>query len=228
MDVMNVLRTGCVWPAGQVGLVNCCLPQLAESQRNSPENGDFRRLRGCNLVAEMLGLSNQGVWRMNGLIMGAAGVLVLALGMVGAVAVKAEAPATKDIVDTAVGAGKFNTLVAAVKAAGLVDTLKGNGPFTVFAPTDEAFAQIPKAKLEALLKDKSALTAVLTYHVVPGKVMAADVVKLDSAKTVQGKPLAIVVKDGTVTINGVKVVKTDIVCTNGVIHVIDAVLLPPE
>jgi len=132
----------------------------------------------------------------------------------------------KDIVDTAVAAGQFKTLVTAVKAAELVDTLKGEGPFTVFAPTDEAFAKVPKEKLEALLKDKKALTDVLTYHVVPGKVMAADLVKLDSVKTAQGKSLSIVTKDGNVTINGVNVIKTDIVCKNGVIHVIDAVLLP--
>lgn len=133
----------------------------------------------------------------------------------------------KDIVDTAVSAGQFKTLVAAVKAAELVDTLKGEGPFTVFAPTDEAFAKVPKDKLHALLKDKKALTSVLTYHVVPGKVMAADVVKLESAKTAQGEPLTILVKEGKVTINGVNVIKTDIACKNGVIHVIDAVLLPP-
>ncbi len=133
-----------------------------------------------------------------------------------------------DIVETAVAAGNFKTLVTAVKAAGLVDTLKGEGPFTVFAPTDEAFAKIPEDKLQALLKDKKALTAVLTYHVVSGKVMAADVVKLDSAKTIQGQSLGIVTKDGKVTINGVNAVKTDIVCKNGVIHVIDAVLMPPE
>ena len=133
----------------------------------------------------------------------------------------------KDIVDTAVAAGQFKTLVAAVKAAGLVETLKGDGPFTVFAPTDEAFAKIPKEKLEALLKDKKALTAILTYHVVPGKVLAADVVKLDSAKTVEGQPIKIVTKDGKVTVNGVNVIKTDILCKNGVIHVIDGVLLPP-
>jgi uncharacterized surface protein with fasciclin (FAS1) repeats len=136
--------------------------------------------------------------------------------------------AKKDIVDTAIAAGKFKTLVTAVQAAELVDTLKGEGPFTVFAPTDEAFAKVPKETLEALLKDKKALTGVLTYHVVPGKVMAADVVKLESAKTVQGKPIAIVAKEGKVTINGINVIKTDIVCKNGVIHVIDAVLLPPE
>jgi transforming growth factor-beta-induced protein len=134
----------------------------------------------------------------------------------------------KDIVDTAVGAGQFKTLVTAFKVAGLVETLKGKGPFTVFAPTDEAFAKIPKEKLEALLKDKDALTAVLTYHVVPGKVMAADVVKLDTAKTVQGKSITITNKDGKVMINDATVVKTDIVCENGVIHIIDAVILPPQ
>lgn len=136
--------------------------------------------------------------------------------------------AKKDIVDTAVAADKFTTLVAAVKAADLVETLKGKGPFTVFAPTDEAFAKIPKDKIEALLKDKKALTNILTYHVVSGNVMAADVVKLTSAKTVQGQPVKIVVKDGKVTINGANVIKTDIVCGNGVIHVIDAVILPPS
>ena len=135
--------------------------------------------------------------------------------------------AEKDIVDTAAGAEQFKTLVTAIKAAGLVETLKGEGPFTVFAPTDEAFAKIPKEKLEALLKDKKALTAVLTYHVVSGKVMAEDVVKLDSAKTVEGQKVKIVTTDGKVTINGAKVVKTDIACKNGVIHVIDTVLMPP-
>jgi uncharacterized surface protein with fasciclin (FAS1) repeats len=134
----------------------------------------------------------------------------------------------KDIVDTAVAAGQFKTLATALEAAGLIDTLKGAGPFTVFAPTDEAFAKIPKEKLEALLKDKKALSAVLTYHVVSGKVMAADVVKLESAKTVQGKNVAIITMDGKVKVNGANVLKTDIACKNGVIHVIDAVLLPPS
>lgn len=133
----------------------------------------------------------------------------------------------KDIVDTAVAAGKFDTLVAAVKAAGLVETLKGDGPFTVFAPTDEAFKKVPKDKLDALLKDKKALAGVLTYHVVPGKVMAADVVKLTSAKTVQGSEVTIAARGGKVTVNGAAVVTTDIACKNGVIHVIDAVILPP-
>ncbi len=132
-----------------------------------------------------------------------------------------------DIVDTAVEAGSFNTLVTAVKEAGLVETLKGEGPFTVFAPTDEAFAKLPEEQLDALLADKEALTAVLTYHVVPGKVMAADVVKLSSAETVQGQAIAIDTTDG-VKVNGASVVKTDIVTSNGVIHVIDAVILPEQ
>jgi len=139
-----------------------------------------------------------------------------------------EKAAEKDLVETAVEAGQFKTLVTAVKAAELVEILKGKGPFTVFAPTDEAFSKVPPDKLAALLKDKKALTAVLTYHVVPGKVMAADVVKLNTAKTVQGQSVNIVVRDGKVMINGANVLKTDIVCTNGVIHVIDEVILPPK
>lgn len=134
-----------------------------------------------------------------------------------------------DIVDTAVKAGSFKTLAAALKAAGLVDTLKGKGPFTVFAPTDEAFAKLPAGTLEALLKpeNKAKLTAILTYHVVAGNVKAADVIKLKSAKTVQGQSVAIDATDG-VKINDAKVVKTDIDCGNGVIHVIDTVLLPKD
>ena len=134
-----------------------------------------------------------------------------------------KAPGT--IVDVAAANADFETLVAAVKAAGLVETLSGPGPFTVFAPTDEAFAKIPKADLDALLKDKAKLTAVLTYHVVPGKVMAADVVKLKEAKTVQGQSIKIDTSMG-VKVDGANVVKTDIVCSNGVIHVIDSVILP--
>lgn len=130
----------------------------------------------------------------------------------------------KDIVDTAVAAGSFKTLAAALGAAGLVDTLKGKGPFTVFAPTDEAFAKIPKADLDALLKDKAKLTAVLTYHVVAGKVMAADV-KAGKVKTVQGSDLTVTTAGG-VQVDGAKVVKTDIVADNGVIHVIDTVVIP--
>ena len=134
----------------------------------------------------------------------------------------------KDIVDTAVGAKSFTTLVAAVKAAGLVETLKSKGPFTVFAPTDEAFKKLPEGTVESLLKpeNKDKLVAVLTYHVVPGKVMAADVVKLKNAKTVQGGEVDIVVADGKVKVDNANVVKTDIECSNGVIHVIDAVILP--
>jgi uncharacterized surface protein with fasciclin (FAS1) repeats len=130
----------------------------------------------------------------------------------------------KDIVDTAVAAGTFKTLATALQAAGLVDTLKGKGPFTVFAPTDEAFAKIPKADLDALLKDKAKLTAVLTYHVVSGQVMAKDV-KAGKVKSVQGSELSLGTMGG-VTVDGAKVIKADIVADNGVIHVIDSVVLP--
>ena len=130
----------------------------------------------------------------------------------------------KDIVDTAVAAGSFKTLATALGAAGLVDTLKGKGPFTVFAPTDEAFAKIPKADLDALLKDKAKLTSVLTYHVVADKVMAADV-KAGKIKTVQGSELTVSTKGG-VMVDSAKVIKTDIVADNGVIHVIDSVIMP--
>jgi uncharacterized surface protein with fasciclin (FAS1) repeats len=130
----------------------------------------------------------------------------------------------KDIVDTAVAAGNFKTLAAALTAAGLVDTLKGPGPFTVFAPTDAAFAKVPKADLDALLKDKAKLTAVLTYHVVPGKVMAKDV-KAGKVKTVQGSELTVATMGG-VMVDQAKVTATDIAADNGVIHVIDTVLMP--
>jgi uncharacterized surface protein with fasciclin (FAS1) repeats len=130
-----------------------------------------------------------------------------------------------DIVDTAVAAGSFKTLVTAVQAAGLVDTLKGKGPFTVFAPTDEAFAKIPKADLDALLKDKAKLTAVLTYHVLPGAVMAKDV-KPGKVKTVQGSEITVTASGGAVMVDKAKVIKTDIVADNGVIHVIDSVIMP--
>jgi uncharacterized surface protein with fasciclin (FAS1) repeats len=136
------------------------------------------------------------------------------------------AAAPKDIVDTAVSAGSFKTLAKLLTDAGLVETLKGKGPFTVFAPTDEAFAKIPKETLDAVAKDKAKLRAVLTYHVVAGNVMAKDVVGLKSAKTVQGQTVAISVRGNTVKINNATVTKTDIVASNGVIHVIDRVLLP--
>ena len=131
----------------------------------------------------------------------------------------------QNIVETAVAAGSFKTLVTAVQVAGLVDTLSGAGPFTVFAPTDEAFAKIPKETLDAVLADKAKLTAILTYHVVAGKVMASDVMGLTSAKTVQGGEVKIDTTYG-VMINNAKVVKADIECSNGVIHVIDSVLMP--
>ena len=140
------------------------------------------------------------------------------------VAFSAMSVQAKDIVDTAVGAGTFKTLATALTAAGLIDTLKGPGPFTVFAPTDAAFAKIPKAQLDALLADKAKLTAVLTYHVVPGKVMAKDV-KAGMVKTVQGSELTIATTGG-VMVDGAKVTKTDIVADNGVIHVIDTVVMP--
>jgi uncharacterized surface protein with fasciclin (FAS1) repeats len=133
----------------------------------------------------------------------------------------------KDIVETAVAAGSFKTLATALTEAGLIETLKGKGPFTVFAPTDEAFAKIPKADLDKLLKDKEALTKVLLYHVVSGKVMSSDVVKLKSAKTVEGSDVKIAVDGTTVMVNQAKVVTVDVEASNGVIHVIDSVIMPP-
>ncbi len=135
----------------------------------------------------------------------------------------AEAP--RDIVHVAAGAGTFGTLLAALEAADLVETLSGEGPFTVFAPTDEAFAKIPKSDLDALLADREKLAAVLTYHVAPGKLMAKDVVALDSVATVQGQSIDIATDDG-VTVDGAKVLETDITASNGIIHVIDTVILP--
>jgi uncharacterized surface protein with fasciclin (FAS1) repeats len=151
---------------------------------------------------------------------------VLALHMVPVVASAQSAPVTMDIVETAVQAGSFNTLATALQAAGLVETLKGTGPFTVFAPTDAAFAKLPKGTLEALLKDKTRLTAILTYHVVPGTVLAKDVVNLASATTVNGQDVKISTMNGKVMLNNAHVTATDIMATNGVIHVIDTVLLP--
>ena len=145
-------------------------------------------------------------------------------------AIPVRASEKADIVDTAVAAGSFKTLVAAVKAADLVETLKGKGPFTVFAPTDEAFAKLPAGTVDTLLKpeNKAKLVAILTYHVVAGDVRSDAVVKMTEAKTVNGKTATIKVADGKVMIDGANVVKTDIECTNGVIHVIDAVILPKE
>ena len=154
---------------------------------------------------------------------GIAAVIALAVPMA-----SADPGKGKDIVDTAVAAGQFKTLAAALQAAGLVDTLKGAGPFTVFAPTDEAFAKLPAGTVENLLKpeNKEKLTAILTYHVVPGKVLAAEVVKMNSAKTVNGQNIRIASGKDGVTVDNAKVTKTDIVCSNGVIHVIDSVILP--
>ncbi len=160
-----------------------------------------------------------------------ANMAIAAVAAIGLATSSASARAAeKDIVDTAVSAGQFDTLAAALGAAGLVDTLKGAGPFTVFAPTDDAFAKLPAGTVDNLLKpeNKDQLIAILTYHVVPGSVMAADVVKLTEAKTVNGKMVTVKVDGSNVMINDAKVVTPDIAASNGVIHVIDAVILPPE
>ena len=151
--------------------------------------------------------------------------LLVAAGLVAGVASPAQAQEA-DIVETAVAAGSFNTLAQALEAADLVGVLKGEGPFTVFAPTDEAFAALPEGTLEALLQDKEALTAVLTYHVVPGRITAEEVVQLESAETVQGQSVEIETSMGNVKIDGATVVTPDVMASNGVIHVIDQVILP--
>jgi uncharacterized surface protein with fasciclin (FAS1) repeats len=154
-------------------------------------------------------------------------ILVLLVVAVAPVAAAPAYQAEADIVDIAVADGRFTTLVTAVQAAGLVDTLKGEGPFTVFAPTDDAFGKLPEGTIDALLNDIPTLTDILLYHVVPGKVMAADVVDLSSATTALGKDVSIKVEGGNVMINDAQVVITDIEASNGVIHVIDTVILPP-
>jgi uncharacterized surface protein with fasciclin (FAS1) repeats len=156
----------------------------------------------------------------------AVGLLVAACGGDDAEETTTTAAPTADIVDTAIAAGSFETLVTAVQAADLVDTLKGDGPFTVFAPTDEAFAALPEGTLESLLEDIPTLTDILLYHVVPGEVLAADVVELSTATTAQGSDVSITVDGDTVQVDGANIVTTDIIATNGVIHVIDAVILP--
>ncbi len=158
------------------------------------------------------------------ILLGSLSLLLIVALIVPNLKAKDDNPA--DIIDTAVAAGSFNTLATALNAAGLIDALKGDGPFTVFAPTDEAFAKLPEGTVEALLKDKDKLTAILTYHVVSGKVTAADVVKLKSAKTLQGQEVHINTCDG-VRINDAVVVQPDVMASNGVIHVIDTVLIPP-
>jgi uncharacterized surface protein with fasciclin (FAS1) repeats len=158
----------------------------------------------------------------------ALGVLALTVGMALPGTVKAEEIPAKDIVEVAVSAGSFKTLVAAVQAAGLVDALKGEGPLTVFAPTDEAFAKLPAGTVESLLmpENKDKLIAVLTYHVVAGRVTAAEVVGLTSAKTINGRALSIEARDGKVMVDNARVTATDIMASNGIIHVIDTVVIP--
>lgn len=151
---------------------------------------------------------------------------ILAIAISVSVTSTVRADTKLDIVDTAVAAGNFNTLAKALIEAGLVDTLKGKGPFTVFAPTDEAFAKLPKGTLEALLKDKKKLSAILTYHVIAGSVKAAGAAKLKTAKTVNGQSLKVSAKGGVVMIDDAKVTQADIETSNGVIHVIDKVMLP--
>lgn len=141
---------------------------------------------------------------------------------------KSEKTSTKNIVDTAQAAGSFGTLVTALQEADLVETLKGDGPFTVFAPSDDAFKKIPQDQLDALLKDKAKLTKVLTYHVVPGTLKAQDVTKVSSAKSVEGSPINISASQDGVKVENAKVTATDIVCSNGVVHVIDTVIMPPS
>jgi uncharacterized surface protein with fasciclin (FAS1) repeats len=178
-------------------------------------------------MIQPMGNQNQ-TGKKGGTMKKALSIVFMIMFVVSATAFASSHKKTADIVDTAVSAGSFNTLVAAVKAADLVDTLKGEGPFTVFAPTDDAFAKLPAGTVDDLLKpeNKEKLQAVLLYHVVPGKVMAADVVGMDSAKTAGGKSFTISQKDGGVFVDNAKVIKTDIACSNGVIHVIDTVMLP--
>jgi uncharacterized surface protein with fasciclin (FAS1) repeats len=157
-------------------------------------------------------------------------IIAISLVFLSASALIAGSHGKKDIVDTAVSAGSFNTLVAAVKAADLVDTLKGEGPFTVFAPTDDAFAKLPAGTLDNLLKpeNKDKLASILTYHVVPGKVMAKDVSTMKMAETVNGQSFMVSMEGNNVMVDNAKVIKADIECSNGVIHVIDSVILPKE
>ena len=154
--------------------------------------------------------------------------LTLSLLLVPAFVRADDKAAKKDIVDTAAAAGSFKTLLTACKAAGLIDTLKGKGPLTVFAPTDEAFAKLPEGTVEKLLKDKEALKAILTYHVVAGKMPAAKVLKAKTLKTVNGASLTVSMKGKAAMVDNAKIVKTDIHCSNGVIHVIDTVVMPKK
>jgi len=169
-------------------------------------------------------LNRKGLVSVVGII-GLFAVLVSAVAIAGHHGETEAKQSNKDIVDTAIEAKNFSTLLAAVKQAGLVDALKGEGPYTLFAPTNEAFAKIPKGKLEALLKNKEALTSVLTYHVIPANVSSAQVVNLTSAKTLQGQSISIDTTNG-VKVDNANIIMTDIVASNGVIHVIDEVIMP--
>ncbi len=192
------------------------------AQSENPFNSSYYcAARSRNIRVERITVKAIGI---------ALAALVLAMGFTSFSFAEPKATTSKDIVDTAVAAGDFKTLVAAVQAAGLVDTLKGNGPFTVFAPTDAAFAKLPAGTVQELLKpeNKQKLIAILTYHVVAGDVTSKQVVKLTEAKTVEGQDVKIKVSNGTVMINNADVVKADIQCSNGVIHVINEVLLPPQ
>jgi uncharacterized surface protein with fasciclin (FAS1) repeats len=160
------------------------------------------------------------------LLISASLLVGVCMGASNSIATPSVPPSEKNIIDTAIAAGNFNTLVAALQTAGLVDTLKGDGPFTVFAPTDEAFAKIPMDQLDALMANKMQLTPILAYHVVPGEVMSTDMNNGMMVKTVQGDNLTISLSNGDVMVNDAKVVQADIVCINGVIHVIDTVLMP--
>jgi uncharacterized surface protein with fasciclin (FAS1) repeats len=167
-------------------------------------------------------------FHLSSLFMAVAGLLVLSVPAAAQYGHMSSENHSKDIVETAVAAGSFKTLVAAVQAAGLVETLKGEGPFTVFAPTDEAFAKLPAGTVEELLKpeNRAKLQGILTYHVIPGRLLAEDVVGLRSAKTAQGQEVTISLKGGEAMVDNARIVQTDIVASNGVIHVIDSVILP--
>lgn len=203
-------------------------------QRGTPGKGSYDI---CHLApahrqqAKAFDMTRQEVSMNIRRIARAIGLTAVLLGMmvVGSPQV-ARAEAQQDIIGTAIAAGSFKTLVAAVQAAGLAETLRGPGPFTVFAPTDEAFAKLPAGTLENLLKpeNKAKLQAILTYHVVSGKVTAADVLKMTSAKTVNGQSVIIDAKSGTVMVDNARVVKTDVAASNGIIHVIDTVILPKD
>jgi hypothetical protein len=189
---------------------------IVDCRTTAIDGGGIRRARRCDMMKKAA---------LFALLISATLLVGVCIGD-NSMATPSMSPGGKNIVDTAIAAGNFKTLVTALQAAGLVDTLNGKGPFTVFAPTDAAFAKIPNATLNALLANKTQLTAVLTYHVVPSKVMSTDLKNGMMVKTVQGENLAISLAKGGVMVNNAQVVQADIVCTNGVIHAIDTVLMP--